>query len=89
MDQSYSMNFANDCVSTATPFLAVSELHENVPIGWVAVATRSNVDTLTMSRKGRGQMKVMAGVTEEEVTLIVASGLMGVTYGQSNRFASS
>jgi len=34
-------------------------------------------------------MKVMAGVTEEEVTLIVASGLMGVTYGQSNRFASS
>ena len=38
-----------------------------------------------MSRKERDRMKVMAGVAEEEVTLIAASGLMGVTYRQSKR----
>ena len=30
-------------------------------------------------------MKVMAGVAEEEVTLIAAAGLVGVSYRQSKR----
>ena len=33
----------------------------------------------------RERMKVMAGVAEEEVTLIAAAGLMGVSYRQSKR----
>jgi Homeodomain-like domain len=38
-----------------------------------------------MSRKERERLKIMAGVAAEEVTLIAASGLMGVTYRQGKR----
>lgn len=38
-----------------------------------------------MSANERERMKIMAGVAEEEVTLIAASGLMGVTYRQGKR----
>lgn len=38
-----------------------------------------------MSGKERERLKIMAGVAEEEVTLIAASGLMGVTYRQGKR----
>ena len=38
-----------------------------------------------MSAKERERLKVMAGVAEEEVTLIAAAGLMGVSYRQSKR----
>ena len=38
-----------------------------------------------MSARERERMKIMAGVAEEEVTLIAASGLMGVSYRQSKR----
>lgn len=38
-----------------------------------------------MSGNERERMKIMAGVAEEAVTLIAASGLMGVTYRQSKR----
>ncbi len=38
-----------------------------------------------MSGKERKRLKIMAGVAEEEVTLIAASGLMGVTYRQGKR----
>ena len=33
----------------------------------------------------RERMKVMAGVAEEEVTLIAAAGLVGVSFRQSKR----
>ena len=38
-----------------------------------------------MSRKERDRIKIMGGVAEEEVTLIAASGLMGVSYRQGKR----
>jgi hypothetical protein len=38
-----------------------------------------------MSGNERERLKIMAGVVEEEVTLIAASGLMGVSYRQSKR----
>ena len=38
-----------------------------------------------MSRKELDRMKIMAGVAEEEVTLVAAAGLMGVCYRQSKR----
>jgi hypothetical protein len=38
-----------------------------------------------MSGNERERLKIMAGVAEEEVTLIAASGLMGVSYRQSKR----
>ena len=38
-----------------------------------------------MSARERTRLKIMAGVAEEEVTLIAASGLMGVSYRQGKR----
>ena len=38
-----------------------------------------------MSGKGRDRLKIMAGVKEEELTLVAAAGLMGVCYRQSKR----
>lgn len=38
-----------------------------------------------MSGKERERLKIMAGVKEEELTLVVAAGLMGVCYRQSKR----
>ena len=38
-----------------------------------------------MSARERERLKIMAGVAEEEVTLIAASGLIGVTYRQGKR----
>ena len=38
-----------------------------------------------MSGNERERLKIMAGVAQKEVTLIVASGLMGVSYRQSKR----
>jgi hypothetical protein len=43
------------------------------------------METLTMSRKERERVKIMAGVAEEELTLVAAAGLMGVCYRQSKR----
>jgi homeodomain-containing protein len=43
------------------------------------------METLTMSRKERERLKILAGVSEEELTLVQASGLMGVCYRQSKR----
>jgi hypothetical protein len=43
------------------------------------------METLQMSTRERERLKIMAGVAEEEVTLIAASGLMGVTYRQAKR----
>src|SRR5258708_15946782 len=43
------------------------------------------METLTMSRKERKRLTVMAGVTEEELTLVQAAELMGVGYRQSKR----
>jgi hypothetical protein len=43
------------------------------------------METLPMSGNERERLKIMAGVEEEEVTLIAASGLMGVSYRQSKR----
>lgn len=38
-----------------------------------------------MSRQERERLKIMAGVAEEELTLVTAAGLMGVCYRQSKR----
>ncbi len=38
-----------------------------------------------MSRKERERLKILAGVSQEELTLVQASGLMGVCYRQSKR----
>ena len=38
-----------------------------------------------MSRKERERLTVMVGVTEQELTLVQASELMGVRYRQSKR----
>lgn len=38
-----------------------------------------------MSRKERERLKILAGVSEQELTLVQASGLMGVCYRQSKR----
>ena len=54
-------------------------------MGRVAVATRQYMETLTISGKERERIKIMAGVTEEELTLVAAAGLMGVCYRQSKR----
>jgi hypothetical protein len=43
------------------------------------------METLTLSGNERERLKIMAGVAEEEVTLVVAAGLMGVCYRQSKR----
>jgi hypothetical protein len=43
------------------------------------------METLQMSGNERERLKIMAGVAAEEVTLIAASGLMGVTYRQGKR----
>jgi len=43
------------------------------------------METLQMSGNERERLKIMAGVAEAEVTLIAASGLMGVTYRQGKR----
>jgi hypothetical protein len=43
------------------------------------------METLTMSRKERERMTIMAGVQEEELTLVEAAELMGVCYRQSKR----
>src|SRR6185436_6816788 len=43
------------------------------------------METLTMSRKERERVTVMAGVTEQELTLVAAAELMGVCYRQSKR----
>jgi hypothetical protein len=53
--------------------------------GRVAVATRPYMETIPMSRNERERLKILAGVAEEEVTLIAAAGLMGVCYRQSKR----
>ena len=38
-----------------------------------------------MSGKERERIKIMAGVTEEQLTLVAAAGLMGVCYRQRKR----
>jgi hypothetical protein len=43
------------------------------------------METLTMSRKERERLTIMAGVKQEELTLVQAAGLMGVGYRQSKR----
>jgi hypothetical protein len=43
------------------------------------------METLTMSRKERDRMTIMAGVTEQELTLVQAGELMAVSYRQSKR----
>src|SRR5260370_7987764 len=43
------------------------------------------METLTMSRKERKRLTVMAGVTEEDLTLVQAAELMAVGYRQSKR----
>jgi hypothetical protein len=43
------------------------------------------METLTMSRKERERLTIMAGVKEQELTLVQASELMRVCYRQSKR----
>jgi hypothetical protein len=43
------------------------------------------METLTMSRKERERVTVMAGVRKAELTLVAAAALMGVGYRQSKR----
>jgi hypothetical protein len=43
------------------------------------------METLTMNRQERERLKVMAGVQEQELTLVQAGELMGVSYRQSKR----
>jgi hypothetical protein len=43
------------------------------------------METLTMSRKERERMTVMAGVSQQELTLVAAGELMGVCYRRSKR----
>src|SRR5450759_5872576 len=43
------------------------------------------METLTMNWKERKRLTVMAGVTEQELTLVQAAELMGVCYRQSKR----
>ena len=43
------------------------------------------MEPLTMSRKERERLTVMAGIQQEELTLVPASALMGVCYRQSKR----
>ena len=45
----------------------------------------NNMETLTMSRKERARLTIMTGVTDEELTLVQAAELMGVSYRQSKR----
>src|SRR5450759_3582056 len=44
-----------------------------------------NMETLTMSRKERDRLTILAGVKEQELTLVQASELMGVCCRQSKR----
>src|SRR6185436_2664863 len=43
------------------------------------------METLTMSRKERARLTVMAGVKKKELTLLQAAELMAVGYRQSRR----
>src|SRR5678815_3858594 len=43
------------------------------------------METLTMSRKERNRITIMAGVKALKLTLVAAAGLMGVCYRQSKR----
>jgi len=43
------------------------------------------METLTMSRKERERLTVMAGIKQKELTLVQAAALMGVGYRQSKR----
>jgi hypothetical protein len=43
------------------------------------------METLTMSRKERDRLTVMAGVTRQELTLVQAAAVMGLGYRQSKR----
>src|SRR6185436_3575082 len=43
------------------------------------------METLTMSRKERNRLTIMAGVKALKLTLVAAAGLMGVCYRQSKR----
>jgi hypothetical protein len=43
------------------------------------------METLTMSRKERARLTIMTGVTDEELTLVQAAQLMGVSYRQGKR----
>ncbi|MBI3192272.1 MAG: helix-turn-helix domain-containing protein, partial [Pedosphaera parvula] len=43
------------------------------------------METLTMSRKERDRMTIMAGVKRQELTLVQAGELMAVGYRQSKR----
>jgi hypothetical protein len=40
---------------------------------------------MAMIARQLGRLKIIAGVKEEKVTLIAASGLMGVSYRQGKR----
>jgi len=44
-----------------------------------------HVETLTMSRKERDRMKVMAGVKAKELSQVQAAELMGLGYRQAKR----
>jgi hypothetical protein len=44
-----------------------------------------DMETLTMSRKERDRLTIMAGVKEQELTLVQACELMAVSYRQSKR----
>ena len=44
-----------------------------------------NVETLTMSRKERDRMKIMAGVKAKELSQVQAAELMGLSYRQAKR----
>jgi hypothetical protein len=43
------------------------------------------METLTMSRKERDRLTVMAGVTRQELRLVQAAAVMGLGYRQSKR----
>src|ERR1044071_6492278 len=45
----------------------------------------SHVETLTMSRKERDRMKIMAGVKAKELSQVQAAELMGLCYRQAKR----
>ena len=64
----------------------LSELNENVPIGagW-RMPSCPHMETLTMSRKERKRMTIMAGVKSTELSQVQAAELMGLGYRQAKR----
>ena len=66
--------------------MSLFQLNRNVPI-WMDYVSHHgpNVETLTMSRKERNRITIMARVKAKELSQVQAAELLGVSYRQAKR----